>query len=143
MFTTSKCSSTIFSKIKTSLSCIRTSISMAFRRPALTFALCISQDGVLKFNEVNTREGYNIGLLLPHCHRSYERNNSLLMIWRTNNPEEFPVDPDKIEQILSSLPSWMFLYHRIGKGKYEVEALGSFHKNPFGLRKVTGTPSLP
>ncbi len=116
---------------------------MAFRRPALTFALCISQDGVLKFNEVNTREGYNIGLLLPHCHRSYERNNSLLMIWRTNNPEEFPVDPDKIEQILSSLPSWMFLYHRIGKGKYEVEALGSFHKNPFGLRKVTGTPSLP
>lgn len=115
---------------------------MAFRRPALTFALCISQDGVVKFNETNFHEGYNIGALLPHCHRSYERNNSLLMIWRTGNPEEFPVDPDIIEQILSNLPSWMFLYHRIGSGKYEVEALGSFHKNPFGLRKVTGVPQI-
>lgn len=115
---------------------------MAFRRPTLTFALCISQDGVVKFNEVNTHQGYNIGALLKHCHRSYERNNSLLMIWKTRNPEEFPVDPDKIEQILSNLHGWMFLYHRIGKGKYEVEALGSFHKNPFGLRKVSATPQL-
>lgn len=115
---------------------------MAFKRPALTFALCICQDGVVKFNEVNTQQGYNIGALLKHCHRSYERNNSLLMIWRTNNPDEFPVDPDVIEEILSNLKGWMFLYHRIGRGKYEVEALGSFHKNPFGLRKVTGTPQL-
>ena len=72
----------------------------------------------------------------------FRSNNSLLMIWRTNNPEEFPVDPDIIEHNLSNLPSWMFLYHRIGRGKYEVEALGSFHKNPFGLRKVIGNPQL-
>ena len=115
---------------------------MAFQRPALIFALCISQDSVIKFNEVNIREGYNIGALLPHCHRSYERNNSLLMIWKAKNLEDSPIDPDIIEQILSNLPSGMFLYHRIGKGKCEVEALGSFQKNPFGLRKATGNPQL-
>ena len=115
---------------------------MAFRRPVLTFALCISQDGVVTFNEVNRYAGYNISTLLRHCHRSYERNNSILMIWRTNDPKNYPVDPDTIEQILSKLQGWMYLYHRIGRGKHDVEALGAFHKNPFGLRKVTGAPQL-
>lgn len=90
------------------------------------------------FNEVNTYKGYNIAALMQHCHRSYERNNSLLIIWKANDPEMFPVDPDTIEQILSKLKDGMYLYHRIGKGKYEVEALGSFRNNPFGLRRLNG-----